>query len=99
MSESIKLPLGHKIMRQIRYMVFKFRKLLTLRRGRSWLESCFIQVPQVTDASQGPVLCRPTNNVLTSFKNMSNIVCGPAQDEAAEKLPIFHVSAYIFACL
>ena len=31
-------------------------------------------------ASQGPVLCRPTNNVPTSFKNMSNIVCGPAQD-------------------
>lgn len=28
---------------------------------------------------QGPVLCRPTNNVLTSFIR-SNIVLGPAQD-------------------
>ena len=32
-------------------------------------------IPHVTDVPQGPVLCRPSNNVLTSYKNMSNMSC------------------------
>ena len=47
---------------------FTFRTLLTHCRGRSWLERYFIHVPNVTDASQGPVLCRPTNNIRHIFK-------------------------------
>ena len=37
-------------------------------------------VAQVTDASQGPVLCRPTGNVRHIFKRGWDIICGPAQD-------------------
>ena len=48
----------------------------TDRRGRS----CAVTVPTEFRRTQGPVLCRPLNNVPTSFKNMSNIACGPAQD-------------------
>ena len=44
-------------------------------------EITLLHAPQVTDASQWPVLCRPSNNVPTSLKKiMSNIVRGPARD-------------------
>ena len=45
------------------------------RRGRS----CAVTMP-VKSPIAGAGLVPALNNVLTSFKNMSNIVCGPAQD-------------------
>ena len=65
--------------------LFCFTPYFRRRHHRRKLPSCGRvahggRVPEATDASQGPVLCRPSNNVPTSYKNMSNIACGPAQD-------------------
>ena len=65
------MPIGHKIMRLKRNMVFNFRKLLPLRRFRqTWLEA-IISLRNLNYM----VFSKPAKFLVFSFTVMFNILC------------------------